>query len=51
MSNKNRPGHPARRPAAKSLKEKRAAKRAKRESHRTEHNDTVEKTFAHSRQA
>jgi hypothetical protein len=31
------------------LKEKRAAKRAKRESHNAEHNDTVEKTFAHSR--
>ncbi len=49
MSNKNRPGHPARRAPAKSLKEKRAAKRAKRESHHVEHNDTVEKTFAHAK--
>lgn len=49
MSNKNRPGHPARRAPAKTLKEKRAAKRAKREPHQVEHNDTVEKTFAHSR--
>ena len=48
VSNKNRPGHPARRAPAKSLKEKRAAKRAKRESHKAEHNDTVEKTFARS---
>jgi hypothetical protein len=31
------------------LKEKRAAKRAKREAHHAEHNDTVEKTFARSR--
>lgn len=46
MATKNRPGHPARRAPAKSLKEKRAAKRAKREPHHVEHNDTVEKTFA-----
>lgn len=49
MSNKNRPGHPARRPAAKSLKEKRATKRAKRKTPHSEHNDTVEKAFAHPR--
>lgn len=49
MSNKNRPGHPARRAPEKSLKEKRAAKRAKRQTHHAEHNDTVEKAFTRPR--
>ena len=49
MSNKNRPGHPARRAPAKTLKEKRAAKKAKRAPHPVEHNETVERTFAKSR--
>ena len=49
MSNKNRPGHPARKAPEKSLKEKRAEKRAKRNAQRIEGNRTVEKTFAHPR--
>ncbi len=48
MATKNRPGHGERKAAAKTLKEKRLAKREKRTPHSVEHNDTVEKTFAHA---
>lgn len=48
MSNKNRPGHPARRAPEKSLKEKRAEKRAKRDAHQIEGNRPVEKIVAHT---
>ncbi len=49
MATKNRPGHGEKKVAAKSLKEKRAEKRAKRQTHRIEGNRPVEKTLAHSR--
>ncbi len=47
MASKDRPGHPARRPAAKSLKEKRAAKKAKHAAHKVEGNRPVEKSLSH----
>ena len=49
MASKNRPGHGERKAAAKTLKQKRAEKRAKRADHQAKGNPSFEKTFEHSR--
>ena len=48
MATKNRVGHGQRKAAARSLKEKRREKRAKRSLHQTDAQHSVEKVFSHS---
>ncbi len=47
MANKDKAGRASKRAASKSLKEKRASKKAKRAQHEASANQSLDKTFGH----